>query len=84
MSLKPRPIQPVPDETARVARAAFPKGNVYLTLQLSTGRALRGGMRFNDLAVADDLNVLQGIVGIPFHDQRDLCSGLGLNSRSWR
>ena len=27
MSLKPTPIQPVPDETARVATAAFPKGN---------------------------------------------------------
>ncbi len=27
MSLKPAPIQPVPEETARVARAAFRKGN---------------------------------------------------------
>src|SRR4029450_1798462 len=33
MSLKPTPIQPVPDETARVAAAAFPKGNPYLTLR---------------------------------------------------
>ena len=37
MSLKPRPIQPVPDETARVARAAFPKGNVYLKLRDQLG-----------------------------------------------
>ena len=33
MSLKPTPIPPVPDETARVARAAFPKGNPHLTLR---------------------------------------------------
>jgi len=30
MSLHPTPITPVPEETARVARAAFPKGNRYL------------------------------------------------------
>jgi transposase len=30
MSLKPSPIQPVPEETARVARAAFRKGNPLL------------------------------------------------------
>jgi hypothetical protein len=29
MSLKPQGISPVPEETARVARAAYPKGNVY-------------------------------------------------------
>ena len=29
MSLKPCPIQPIPEETARVARAAFPKGSIY-------------------------------------------------------
>jgi transposase len=28
--LRPRPIGPIPSETARVARAAFPKGNRYL------------------------------------------------------
>jgi hypothetical protein len=27
MSLRPQPIEPVPEDTARVARAAFPKGN---------------------------------------------------------
>jgi len=37
MSLKPSPIQPVPEETARVAHAAFPKGNPYLTLQDELG-----------------------------------------------
>src|SRR5262245_22656849 len=28
--LRPMPIEPIPSETARVARAAFPKGNRYL------------------------------------------------------
>src|SRR5229473_3898155 len=33
MSLHPHVIAPVPEETARIARAAFPKGNPYLTLR---------------------------------------------------
>ncbi len=37
MSLKPSPIQPVPAETARVARAAFPKGNVSRKLRDQLG-----------------------------------------------
>jgi transposase len=37
MSLKPLAIQPVPAETVRVARAAFPKGNPYLTLRDALG-----------------------------------------------
>jgi hypothetical protein len=37
MSLQPRPIPPVPHETARVARAAFPKGNPYLRLRDELG-----------------------------------------------
>ena len=37
MSLKPNPIPPVPPETARVARAAFPKGNIYMKLRERVG-----------------------------------------------
>ncbi len=37
MSLKPEPIDPVPEETARIARAAFPKGNLYLRLRDELG-----------------------------------------------
>ncbi|HLJ69453.1 MAG TPA: IS1182 family transposase [Chloroflexota bacterium] len=33
MSLQPEPIGPVPDETARVAHASFPKGNVYVQMR---------------------------------------------------
>ncbi len=37
MSLKPDPIQPVPEETVRVARAAFRKGNPLLKLRDELG-----------------------------------------------
>ena len=37
MSLNPEPIGPVPEETARVAQAAFPLGNVYLRLHDAFG-----------------------------------------------
>ncbi len=37
MSLKPEPIGPVPEETARIARAAFPKGKLYLRLKDELG-----------------------------------------------
>jgi transposase len=33
MSLHPPPIGPIPEQTARVAHAAFPKGHPYLTLR---------------------------------------------------
>lgn len=33
MSLQPQGLGSVPEETARVARAAFPKGNVYLRMR---------------------------------------------------
>jgi len=38
MSLKPQAICPVPPETVRVARAAYPKGNIYLQLRDTLGR----------------------------------------------
>jgi len=37
MSLHPHVIAPVPEETARVARAAFPKGHPYLTFREALG-----------------------------------------------
>jgi transposase len=33
VSMRPRPIGPVPEDTARVARAAFPKGTTYLQMR---------------------------------------------------
>jgi len=37
MSLKPQVIGPVPEETARIARAAYPKGNICLQLRDTLG-----------------------------------------------
>jgi len=37
MSLQPQPVGPVPDETARVARAAFPKGNRAIRMRDAIG-----------------------------------------------
>ena len=33
MCLKPQSIDTVPEETARIARAAYPRGNIYLQLR---------------------------------------------------
>lgn len=41
MSLKPQAIGPVPEETARIARAAYPKGNIYMQLRDDSGRSMR-------------------------------------------
>ncbi|MBD2035516.1 transposase [Leptolyngbya sp. FACHB-321] len=37
MSMQPQPIPPVPDDTAVVAQAAFPKGNLYLQIRDTLG-----------------------------------------------
>ena len=37
MCLHPRPVDPVPEETARVARAAFPKGNTLMRMRDELG-----------------------------------------------
>jgi transposase len=47
MSLKPTAIEPVPTTTAQVARAAFPRGNVYLILRDELGTI------FNDADFTD-------------------------------
>lgn len=37
MCLHPRSVDPVPEQTARVARAAFPKGTIYMTMRDELG-----------------------------------------------
>ncbi len=37
MCLHPRCVDPVPEQTARVARAAFPKGTTYMTMRDELG-----------------------------------------------
>jgi transposase len=41
MSLRPHALELVPEETARVARAAFPKGHPYLLLRDTLGTIFR-------------------------------------------
>ena len=48
MSVKPDPIPPIPEETVRIAHAAFPQGNVYMTLRDQMG-ALYADSDFADL-----------------------------------
>jgi hypothetical protein len=48
MSLRlQQPVPPVPDDTARIARAAFPRGNPYLLLRDRLGPV------FDDAGFAD-------------------------------
>jgi len=37
MSLRPCPVEPVPEATARGAQAAFPHGHLYVTLRATLG-----------------------------------------------
>ncbi len=47
MSMKPQEISPVPEETARVARAANPKGNVYMQMRDELGSIYEDQMFVN-------------------------------------
>ena len=49
MSLQPAPIDPVPEQTAQVAHAAFAKGNPYLTLRDQFGAIFTDDFDFVDL-----------------------------------
>jgi hypothetical protein len=62
MSLHPEQIGEVPEETARVAKACFPKGNRYMRLRDSLGTI------FDDQEFADLFPVLA---------TSDICSGNG-------
>ena len=48
MSMKPQPIPEIPAETARVVRAVFPKGNIYLHLRDTLGTIYQDEL-FTDL-----------------------------------
>jgi len=52
MSLKPRQIERVPEHAMRVAQAAFPKGNLYLTLRDQLGSIFQD-QDFSDLFPKD-------------------------------
>lgn len=52
MCLHPMPLPPMPEETARVAKASFPKGNLYLTIGEQIG-PLFADLDFQELYAAD-------------------------------
>ena len=58
MSLHPHALESVPEETARVAHAAFPKGNPYLLLRDTLGTIFQD----NDFAACFPL---EGQPGLP-------------------
>jgi transposase len=58
MSLRPQPLAPVPEETIRVARAAFPQGTPSLTFRDALGTI------FQDTDFAP-LLPLEGHPGLP-------------------
>src|SRR5512144_2898922 len=52
MTVKPSPIPPIPEETKRVAEAAFPKGNVYMQMRDEIGSLYQDDL-FVDLYSAE-------------------------------
>jgi transposase len=48
MTWRPHPLPPVPETTAAVVKAAFPKGNLYVDLRMEFG-TLYGQDLFADL-----------------------------------
>jgi transposase len=58
MSLRPKPVAPVPAHTAQVAHAAFPHGNPYLPLRATLGTLFQD----DDFA---DLYANEGQPGLP-------------------
>ena len=87
MSLHPQhPIPPVPDETARIARAAFPKGSVRARAnqyRLSWGKANEpfGAGVFRGLFQVEHVRALLG-PDIRQLDPRDLTRGASAGKES--
>ena len=48
MSLPKDPIEPVPEETVRIAQTAFPKGNIYMKMRDELG-SIYDNAQFADL-----------------------------------
>ena len=87
MSLKPQAIPPVPDNTATVARAAFPKGNTVVRLRDELGTLYQDDQfaalypqRGQPAAAPWRLalvSVLQFLEGLPDRQAADAVRGVG-------
>jgi transposase len=73
MSFHPQPIPPVPSETAFVARAAFPKGNIYLKIRDTLG----------SIYVDEDFADLFSVKGQPAQSPWRLALKGKLNKQKW-
>ena len=51
MSLKPLPIGPVPQETARLAKAVFPEGSPFIQMRDASGMLFEDSMFANLFAL---------------------------------
>ncbi len=60
MSLKLSVIDPVPQETVRIARAAFPKGNLYISIEMSSALCLKILILQLFTRVEDNRHILPG------------------------
>jgi transposase len=47
MSLNPQSSYPIPESTERVARAAFPKGNLYMRMRDELGEIYQDAVNDN-------------------------------------
>jgi transposase len=72
MSLKPQAVCPVPQETARVARAAYPKGNIYMQMRDVLG-SIYTDEDFADLFPKEGQPTDRSVAFSP--DHRDAISG---------
>ena len=50
MSLPKDPIEPVPEETVRIAQTAFPKGNIYMKMRDELGSIYDGSAKSQSLS----------------------------------
>src|SRR6266487_1550597 len=57
MSLQPETIATIPEETARIARAIFPKGNRYLLLRDDLGTIMQYMENYTDRQAAEAVKV---------------------------
>jgi transposase len=81
MSLKPEPIGSIPEETVRVAKAAFPQGNLFMKMRDEIG-ILYQDEEFTDLFAKDGqpalapwrlalVTIMQFVEGLPDRQAAD-------------
>src|SRR3954451_7826079 len=70
MSLRPEPLGPIPTETARVARAAFPKGHPWARQTILQSRAWGARAEHRRANAEDNIDAVRGHLNT-FHEGAD-------------